>query len=103
MLTIGSACAKQYASGVEYGLLGIEEEPGVPGLHAYLAINYVGLGEIGKAMQALERARSLAPGFVERGLAGGFVHRDPQHLRRATTFLRIAAGLDDPSAAEALR
>ena len=103
LLTIGCACARQYVNGVEYGLLGIEDEPGVPGLHAYLAINYVGLGEIGKAEQALERARRLAPGFVERGLAGGFVHRDPEHLRRATTFLRIAAGLEVPGAAEALR
>jgi adenylate cyclase len=94
LLTIGSACARQYANGVEYGLLGIEAEPGVPGLHAYLAINYVGLGEIGKAEKALEEARRLAPGFVERGLAGGFVHRDPQHLGRATSFLRIAAGLE---------
>jgi adenylate cyclase len=103
LLTIASACAGQYQQGVEYGLLGIEADHGVPGLHAYVAINYVGLNEFAKAKQAALEARRLAPQFVERGLAGGFVHRDALHLRRATTFLRIASGLEDPTAAEALR
>jgi tetratricopeptide (TPR) repeat protein len=103
LLTIASACACLYQQGVECGLLGIEADRGVPALHAYLAINYVGLNEFAKAKQAVLEARRLAPHFVERGLSGGFVHRDPLHLRRVTTFLRIAAGLEDPSAAEALR
>ena len=36
-------------------------------------------------------------------LTGGFVVRKPEHLHRATTLLRIAAGLEDPSAADVLR
>jgi hypothetical protein len=51
----------------------------------------------------LLNARRFAPGFVERGLEGKLNARSPDQLRRATTFLRIAAGLEDPSAAEAQR
>ena len=40
---------------------------------------------------------------MERGLGGRFLYRKPEHLRRATTFLRIAAGLEDPGAADALQ
>jgi len=92
-----------YGRGVEYGRLGIAEAPGVPQLHGHLAMNLVGLGDIAKAKDAFAEASRLAPGWVERGLAGRFVYRKPEHLRRATTFLRIAAGLEDPSAADALR
>ena len=76
--------------------------PGSPQLHGYMAMNLVGLGDISKAKDALDAARRVAPAWVERRLAG-FVYRKPEHLRRATIFLRIAAGLEDPSAADALR
>jgi tetratricopeptide (TPR) repeat protein len=96
-------CIGQYADGVASALLGIREAPRLASLHAHLAANLVGLGELDKAKAALEEARRVGPGFVERGLAGGFVYHRPEHLRRATTFLRIAAGLEDPGAAEVLR
>jgi len=91
-----------YGLGVESAQLGIAEAPGSPQLHGYMAMNLVGLGDIAKSKDALDAARRLAPAWVERRLAG-FVYRKPEHLRRATTYLRIAAGLEDPSAADALR
>ena len=72
-------------------------------LHGHLAMSLVGLGDIAAAEVACAKARRLAPARVERGLNGRFIYRKPEHLRRATTFLRIAAGLEDPSAADALR
>jgi adenylate cyclase len=95
--------AGDYNRGVEFARLGIADAPGVPQLHGHLAMNLVGLGDIGAAKGACAEARRLAPAWVERCLAGRIVYRKPEHLRRATTFLRIAAGLEDPSAAEALR
>lgn len=41
--------------------------------------------------------------LVEARLAGQWTFSNPDLVRRATTFLRIAASLEDPSAAEALR
>jgi adenylate cyclase len=92
-----------YSRGVESARLGLADAPGLPQAHGHLAMNYVGLGEIAGAKDAFSEARRLGPGWAERGLSGGFVYRKPEHLRRATTFLRIAAGLEDPSAADALR
>ncbi|MBI3198912.1 MAG: adenylate/guanylate cyclase domain-containing protein [Rhodospirillales bacterium] len=101
-LAMASGCAGRYADGVTYATLGIREAPGFAPLYAHLAVNYVGLGEIDKARAAVAESSRIAPGQVERSLAG-FMYRKPEHQRRGTTFLRIAAGLDDPAAADALR
>ncbi len=101
-LAMASGCAGRYADGVSYAQLGIREAPGIAPLHAHLAVNYVGLGEIAKARAALDESVRIAPGQVERSLAG-FIFRKPEHQRRGTTFLRIAAGLEDPAAAGPLR
>jgi adenylate cyclase len=92
-----------YRSGVEFGRLALADAPGLPQLHTTLAMNLVGLGDIDEAKAACTEALRLAPAFVERLLAGGSSQRKPEYHRRLTTFLRIAAGLEDPSAADALR
>jgi adenylate cyclase len=101
-LAMACGCARRYADGVGYATVGIREAPGFAPLYAHLAVNYVGLGDTAKARSALEEATRLAPGQVERSLAG-FMFRKPEHQKRGTTFLRIAAGLEDPQVAEALR
>jgi TolB-like protein/class 3 adenylate cyclase len=101
-LAMACGCARRYADGVGYAMVGIREAPGIAPLYAHLAVNYVGLGEIEKARAALDESTRIAPGQVERSLAG-FMFRKPEHQKRGTTFLRIAAGLEDPQAAEALR
>jgi adenylate cyclase len=101
-LAMASSCAGRYADGVGYATLGVREAPHFAPLYAHLAVNYVGLGEIAKARAALAESTRIAPGQVEQSLAG-FMFRKAEHQRRGTTFLRIAAGLEDPAAAEALR
>ena len=93
----------QYASAIESAKLGISEAPGVPNSYRHLAMSLVGLGELEKARAALEEARSISSDYVERGLAGNLGYGDPEQSRRGLTFLRIAAGLEDPSAADAVR
>ena len=101
-LAMASFSARQYADGVAYALLGLDEAPHLPPLHAFLATNYVGLGEIEKARLAMAEARRLGPDFVERHLTGN-INGTPNNRARQQTFARIAAGLEDPSAADALR
>ena len=98
-------CLGQYAQGIEYNLIALRESLATGGVYANMAMLYVGLGDIAKAKIALEEERRLGQGsaMIERGLAGGLSYRNPVHLRRVTTFLRVAAGLEDPSAADALR
>ena len=55
-----------------------------------------------RAKAAFNEARRLGPAFVSRRLAGEFIYRDSEQLRRVTTYLRIAAGLEAPAAADAL-
>ena len=61
-LAMASGCAGRYADGVDYARLGIREAPGFAPLHAHLAVNYVGLGELAKARAALENRRALPRG-----------------------------------------
>ena len=51
----------------------------------------------------MDNLRRLAPEFVEAILTGSSILRRPEDRRRHTVFLRIAAGLEDPSAADTLR
>ena len=69
----------------------------------FLAASEVGLGNLEKAMPALDKARRIAPEFIQTRLNGTMPFRNPEHLKRFTTFIRVAAGLEDPSAADALR
>ena len=102
-LAMASFHSRRYADGVRYAQQGLNETPTLPPLHAYLAASYVGLADIEKARQAFASARRVGPGWVERGLDGKLPSLHPAQLHHATTFFRIAAGLEDPSAAEPLR
>jgi adenylate cyclase len=99
-LAMASFSAKQYANGVSYAQLGIGEAPDLPPLHVFLATNYVGLGEIEKAKAAMAAAHRVGPEFVERHVTGAITG---QSRERQWAFARIAAGLEVPTAADALR
>ena len=67
------------------------------------AQNYVGLGDIEQAKSAWREARRLAPRYVDARTDGVSVFRRAEDRKRSVTFLRIAAGLELPEAAQALR
>ncbi len=96
-------CARDYAKGAEWAQRSAGEAPNLPASHLALVVNWVGLAEVARAKSEFQVLRNLAPEFVESRLAGRFTFSNPELVRRATTFLRIAAGLEDPGAAEALR
>ena len=52
---------------------------------------------------ALETARALAPGMVQARLKLHPAGKGTEFQQRNGLFLRIAAGLEDPSAADAMR
>ena len=78
-------------------------DPNTPPPHLYLAICLVGMGEIDKAKAAFTTGQRVSPEFFRTRLKGTPAYARLEDRKRATTFLRIAAGLADPSAAEALR
>jgi tetratricopeptide (TPR) repeat protein len=95
--------AGDYAQGTDCAQRAIGEAPSMPPPHLCLVVNWIGMAEIARAKTEFQVLRTLAPELVETRLAGQWLSSNPEFRRRATTFLRIAAGLEDPSAAEALR
>ena len=59
----------------------IEEAPRHGTLHAWLALNCVGLGNLPRARAPIAEAREYAAPWVERKLAEGFLFRDKGALR----------------------
>ncbi|HEX2364588.1 MAG TPA: adenylate/guanylate cyclase domain-containing protein, partial [Bradyrhizobium sp.] len=101
--------AREYAKGLEWARRATGSAPNYGEAFLWTAALYVGLGDIDKAKSALERARALAPDYIQyllqmhsrietptprKPVDGGTESR-----RRIQIFLRIAAGLEAPSAA----
>lgn len=104
---LGSACfgAKQYAEGVKWASRALNDRPKFVQAHSTLAACLVGVGEIDKAKATFEALQKVAsPEFLRIRLEeGSSTFARPEDRIRLWTFLRIAAGLEDPSAANALR
>ena len=92
-----------YARGLEFGLRAVAEARGGGTTWHNVALCYVALGEMEKARTALDNARRSAPKWIENALSGSTVLRRPEDRRKYRLFLRIAAGLEDPGAADPLR
>ena len=85
------------------GVSGAGERPEMIQIHDIYAGCLVGMGEIGRARVVFDRLRKLAPDYAQQSLEGASLFGRPEDRHRVGMFLRIAAGLEDPSAAQALR
>ncbi len=94
-------CAGDYAKAADAAQQAIGEAPKFYPPHLCLVVSRVGLGETALATAAFRALSDLAPQTVAAPLAGRWNYSDPGLVRRATRFLRIAAGLEGPSAAKA--
>jgi len=94
-------CAGDYAKAADAAQQAIGEAPKFYPPHLCLVVSRVGLGETALATAAFRALSDLAPQTVAAPLAGRWNYSDPGLVRRATSFLRIAAGLEGPSAAKA--
>lgn len=94
-------CAGDYAKAANAAQQAIGEAPKFYPPHLCLVVSRVGLGETALATAAFRALSDLAPQTVAAPLAGRWNYSDPGLVRRATSFLRIAAGLEGPSAAKA--
>jgi adenylate cyclase len=103
MLAFASFGAKQYAEGIHWASRAINDMPGMVQPHFNLATCLVGAGESEKAKSIFEAAQKLAPEYLKSRLGGTSSFARPEDRKRSLTFLRIAAGLEDPSAADVLR
>ncbi|MBI3376298.1 MAG: tetratricopeptide repeat protein [Betaproteobacteria bacterium] len=95
--------AGDYATGAEWAQRSVGEAPKYIASRVCLVLNRVGTEEIARAISEFQAARNLAPELVDARLAGKWTMSNPALRQRATTFLRVAAGLEDTGAADALR
>ncbi|MFO1159095.1 MAG: adenylate/guanylate cyclase domain-containing protein [Reyranellaceae bacterium] len=105
---LSRACfiTRRYAEGAAHAVTAIREAPDLPLSHGALVRHRVGLGDIEGGRVALTELLRLDPDYLKRRLSdrhtsGGF--RAAEHRHRFDIFLRVAAGLLDPSEAEPLR
>jgi adenylate cyclase len=94
-LAVSYFIAGKYADGVREAQIAADEMPSLASAYSVLAINYVGMGEIEKAQAVVQTLRRVNPGHLEARLKGWTMIR-PEDLERATSYLRIAADLQDP-------
>jgi adenylate cyclase len=102
-LAFASFGAKLYAEGIDWAARALNEMPRHCSSNHQRVICLVGTGEIDKAKAAFNAAYGLAPEFFRARLEGYSMFGRPKDRQRAIIFLRVAAGLEDPSAADALR
>jgi adenylate cyclase len=96
--------AKRYADGIDWASRALRERPQMITAHTQVVLDFVGLGEISKAKAMFETLQKMASAeFLRSRLEGTWQFGRSEDRRRATTFLRIAAGLEDPNAADAVR
>ncbi len=95
--------AREYEKGADAARQSIRAASSFASAHLSLALNSVGLGDIARAKTEYQVARKMAPEYADSRLAGEWPSTDPGFCKRATIFTRIAAGLEDPDAAEAVR
>jgi tetratricopeptide (TPR) repeat protein len=103
LLGVASFGAKQYAEGIGWESRALNDKPEMRQPHLVLANCYVGANEIAKARAVFAEGQRRAPEYFKSRLEGTWWYARPEDRKRAITFFRIAAGLEDPSAADALR
>ena len=95
--------ARDYAFALVEIKRAMVDAPQMGYLQIFAAYINAALGDMVSARAAFGEAKRLAPELVQRRLNGVSPIRNAELRNRATLFLRIAAGLEDPSAADAYR
>jgi adenylate cyclase len=98
-LAMANFAVGRYPEAIEHARRAIAEAPQLSPPHAWLAASYVGLGQYDQARSALTAARRAGPKYIELLLSGKITAHNPDYRARVTTFLRIAAGLENTKVA----
>jgi TolB-like protein/Flp pilus assembly protein TadD len=102
-LALACVVGRRYAEALTPALCATSEAPSMAPALATLALVQVGLGDIAQARQTVARLRQIAPSHLDMRLEQGWACQRADDARRLLTFIRVAAGLEVPAMAEALR
>jgi adenylate cyclase len=90
--------AKQYKKGLEWAARATSAAPSFVTARLGAALLYVGSGDLSKAREELDAARHLAPELVRARLERKSARPGQTMGARYDTWLRVAAGVESPSA-----
>ncbi|RVU45054.1 winged helix-turn-helix domain-containing tetratricopeptide repeat protein [Rubrivivax rivuli] len=102
-LSLAHFLAGSYGDGLRCAAQALAKRPKSANTLMFMAMNGVGAGDIDKAKLAWQAARAISPSYIDARTNGHSVYRLERDRQRQKLFLRIAAGLEDPSAVEGLR
>jgi len=102
-LALACVVGRRYAEGLPPALLATGEAPSMAPAQATLALVQVGLGDIAAARQTADRLRQIAPSHLAVRVEKGWPCQRADDAYRLLTLIRVAAGLEDCAAAQALR
>jgi len=103
LLAFANFGARRYADAAAWASRALENRPGMIQILDVHAACLVGLGEIDRAKAVYEGLQEAAPDYAKLSLEGGTIFARPEDRLRMRTFTRIAAGIEDPSAASTIR
>lgn len=103
LLAVGCFVGRRYEEGANWALRAQMDARQMFLGHLNAVNCFVGMGEISKAKAEFAKARAIAPAWLEALIQGMSPYARAIDRDRQITFLRIAAGLEDPSAAESIR
>ena len=103
LLAYASHGAGQYDKGIEWASCALSDMSLMVQAQANLIVCLVGAGQIERAKLLYLAGARQAPTYFRERIQGTLPLARLDHRRRVQMFLRIAAGLEDPSAADALR
>jgi len=101
--------ARRYKEGLQWARRATSAAPRYQPAHLVTAALYVGAGEIDKAKESMAAVQRLTPEAlrgrtkISAGSSLASTDAGAEARLRYQTFLRVAAGVDSPSAADALR
>ena len=94
---------RQDAQALEVAEMAMRESPDKPVPYLLLALTHIGVGQLEAAKKAFVSLQTMAPQLAQARLNGQWLTTNAAYVKRAQTFLRVAAGLENPAAADALR
>ena len=103
LLAFTRFAVRDYATSLAAAERAMHEAPETATPYLVATIGLVALGRLSEARSTFERLYDLAPNLAEARLAGRWLSTNEDYQRRAHAFLRVAAGREEPAAAEALR
>jgi tetratricopeptide (TPR) repeat protein len=94
---------RQYFEGVKAALVATNEAPSMASAYVSLALNYVGLADISRARETVDKVHQINPTLIDLRLKTGWPCQRAEDAERLMVFLRVAAGHGSPCAADGVR